>query len=305
MRTTVHRRTIRHEASTHDVSTAATEPDPSLVEWDWETLQRRRRRRVMLAAAVVAGVAIVAVGLMLVRTASGHYERGRRALDAEQYLVALQEFNAAHVLGIPYRDAEALAAEAREALDARYRQAAAERRVEEAVVRLVQRAASSLKAGDAAAVEQALMRARGRVPEGLLSTEATTLALLDELAVGVREAGRSALADGRWTAAASYASALLAIDPDDAAARRLSERAASAIALQRDLDRARAAADRGEWRAALRLAQRVLERWPGFPGAAALVERARAALAPKPTPSPTSGGVTSTPPPPPPPPPPP
>ena len=41
-----------------------------------------------------------------VRSASAHYERGRRALADEQYYAAVQELDAAHVFGFSYRDAE-------------------------------------------------------------------------------------------------------------------------------------------------------------------------------------------------------
>lgn len=274
----------------------ALESEPLELEWDWEERQRRRRRRMAVAAATVALVLAATASLALVRSAAGHYARGQRALAAEQYLVALQEFNAARVVVFSYRDAEALAGEARSALDARYREAALAKRTEEAVRRLVEGAGARLAAGDPEGAVEALSSARQRVPDGLLSREALTLALLDDLELELGEVGFKGLRDGRWNTAALCATGLLAIDASDANGRRLRERAEMGAALQLRLDEARRAADRGEWRRALRLADAVLKEWPGFPGAAALIQRARAGLAPKPQPAPTSGGTTTPPP---------
>ena len=67
------------------------------------------------------------------------------------------------------------------------------------------------------------------------------------------------------------------------------------------LAEAKAAARRGEWRTALRLALAVTAVRKDFPGAAALVADARVALTPKPKPTPTPTPTFAPAPPPPPP----
>ena len=86
-------------------------PDP------YEQADRRRRVGLVIAAGVVLAL-VVLLAAWTVRSAAGHYERGREALDARRYSTAIQEFNAARVVVFSYRDADALAAEAAEALNA-------------------------------------------------------------------------------------------------------------------------------------------------------------------------------------------
>ena len=135
--------------------------------------------------------------------------------------------------------------------------------------------------GDADAAARALTDARERVPEGELSGDSFTLALVHALARRLNTMCRQALADGRWGIAGMCAKALLAIDPEDAAALRFTATARRGADLQERLDGARAAADRGQWRRALRRAAAVLDAWPGFPGAASLVERAQRGAGPQ------------------------
>lgn len=248
----------------------------------------------MLASGLGIALAL-ALSVWEVQSAAAHYERGRQALAGEQYYAALQELSAARILVFSYRDADALAARAREALDDGIAQAVRGARLEDAVRRSVERAGALLTKGEAADVERALADARERVPYGPLSSDVFTLALLETLTKRLTNATRGAMADSRWGTAATYAAALLAIDPEGASARRLTQRAQRGGVLQRRLDDARAAARRGEWRRTLRVATNVLDAWPGFPGAASLVGEARAALAPRPTPSPTVSAATATP----------
>jgi hypothetical protein len=237
-------------------------------------------------------VVVVLVGLLAawsVRSAAGHYEHGLEALADERYSAAIQEFNAARIIVFPYRDAKALAAEAAAALNlSMRRESLLETRIENAVRDYVTLADMSLQESDGAErAERALADARDLVPRGQLSADPFTLVLLQALSRRLDDLCRQALADGNWDMAGAYAGALLAITPRDAPGERLARRARLGERLQDRLGDARAAADRGEWRRALRLARAVLDEWPGFPGAASLVGDAKRALAPKPAPAPS------------------
>jgi hypothetical protein len=262
---------------------------------DWEVRRRRRLRRKVAAGSIVAVVLLAFLTYSLVQDAAEHYRLGQQALEEDRYLTALDEFNAAHILRFSYRDARALAVQAAAALDVAADLAREQHRVESAVTALVRRAAARVDAGDARGADTALAEARALVPDGTLSQEAVTLTLLDELAGALRRAAQAALLDARWADARAYATALLAVDPQDESGQRQRARSEKGTRLERRLDEARAAARRGQWRRALRLALVVQDAWRGFPGASALIARARAALAPKPSPTPTSAAVTPTP----------
>jgi len=259
--------------------------------------QEVRRRRLKLA--LVWGGVLAVVALLAgwnVHSAAAHYARGCEALEAERFSLAIQELNAARVLAFPYRDAEELAAEAAEALNSgMQREAQRQKRLDDAVRGLVKLADTDLGKGDVAAAEQALADARSRVPEGQLSEDSFTLTLLHTLAQRLTTICRQALAEGRWGVAETGATALLWIDPGDDAGLRFTEKARRGVRLQARLDDARDAADDGEWRRALRLAQSVLASWSGFPGAESLVREAKEALRPKPSPSATTAVATPTP----------
>jgi hypothetical protein len=282
--------------TSHAVTVLQLAPEPPEVDRYTQALRRRKRRRIALACAL--GVTL-ALALMVweMRSAAAHYDRGREALADEQYYAALQELSAARILVFSYRDAEALASEAREALDEGIAQAVRRARAEAAVRRLVERADTLLTKGVAAEVERVLVEARSRVPDGPLTSDTFTLALLDTLGRRLTSAVREALADSRWGLAGTYAAALLAIDPESQAAGRLAQKAELGARLQDKVDDARAAARRGEWRRTLRLAEAVVAQWPGFPGAASLAARARTALTPEPTPTPTATATSAPPPP--------
>ncbi len=107
------------------------------------------------------------------------------------------------------------------------------------------------------------------------------------------------------------------LEPSSELAVALKARARTGAELRTKLGEAKDAAQRGQWRAALRLALAVIAVQKDFPGAAAVVADARDALAPKPkpvatqptpaataaAPAPQAGGgsATTTPPQPPPP----
>ena len=243
----------------------------------------------MAAVSAVVLMPVVLLALWHVRSAAAHYERGRRALEAQQYSAAIREFNDARFILFSYRDAEELAAQAAEAATSDMRrEAASQTRLKNLVHDAVILADTSLVKGDAAAAARALTDARERMPEGELSGDLFILDVLRVLAQRLNSTCRRALVDGRWGTARVCAEALLAIEPGDAAALRFSATASRGADLQEQLDDARAAADRGQWRRALRRAAAVLDAWPGFPGAASLVDKAREALAPRPTPPPTT-----------------
>ena len=255
----------------------------------------KRRLRVALASGIVLAL-VASFAAWTVRSAEGHYDRGREALVAERYSTAIQEFNAARLIVVPYRDAETLAAVAASALNERMRQEAVrETRLEDAVRDFVQLADLNLGRGDGDGAERALSDARDLVPKGTLSSDPFTLVLLHALSRRLDGMCRRALADGRWDSAHTYAVALRAIDPRDASGARLADRAQLGARLQDRLDDARAAARRGKWRRVLRLARAVLDDWPGFPGAAPLATEARQALARRPAgQSPTVSPETPT-----------
>ena len=83
-----------------------------------------------------------------------------------------------------------------------------------------------------------------------------------------------------------FAAALLVLEPSSELAVALGARARTGAELNAKLGEAKDAAQRGKWRAALRLALAVVAIQKDFPGAAAVVADARDALAPKPRPSP-------------------
>jgi cell division protein FtsB len=261
-------------------------PEPPESDPYHEEMRRRRRRRLLAAGMTVLLLAVAFVAWE-VRSAAAHYERGKQALADEQYYAAIQELDAARIVVFSYRDAEALSAEAREALDAGIAEAVRSARLEDTVRRLVERADAFVAKGAAEDVERVLAEARERVPDGPLTTNVLTVSLIDALTTKIGSAAREAIRATRWSVAGSYARALLAIDPEDEEAARLAARADLGAKLERQLGDARAAARRGQWRQALRLAQEIVAEWPGFPGAAALVREARTALKPEPTPEPT------------------
>ena len=177
----------------------------------------------------------------------------------------------------------------------------------------LQTADRRLRAGDAGAVLAALERLpQADLALALEKDEAAgpAAALAEDLAA----AAKTAMQRAEWVRAGNLAAAYLVLDPSDEAIVALANRARTGERLRAQLAEANAAARRGQWRTALRLALAVTAVRKDFPGAAALVADARAALAPKPKPTPTpeptfapepppptSGGGTTTPPQPPPP----
>jgi hypothetical protein len=265
--------------------------------------------RVGFAVALVAAVAGV-----LIWVAAGHYGRGVAALEDGAYSRAISELSAANVLVFPYRDANALEEEARTALSERQSALQAEQARVAAIVAGLERAGRRLRAGDVAALLPVL--------QALPPADLTLAVEKDEAAAGavtalaedLAAAAKAAMQRSEWVRAGQFAAAYLVLDPSDEAITALANRARTGEKLRAQLAEARAAARRGQWRTALRLALAVTAVRKDFPGAAALVADARAALAPKPEPTPTpepaftpeppptnSGGGTTTPPQPPPP----
>ncbi len=254
----------------------------------WDALKRRHRTRVRLLIGIVVAAAIAAGVLAMVVSAAGHYERGRQAMAARHFGAAVEEFAAARILTFPYRDATALREQAQLELELDAANADVERQQRAALANLLRTAADKLEARAPDAVVAALREARILVPEGPLATTSGQIVMATRLASSLTAAGREALRGGHWGQAGTYGAALLLLDPADDGGLNLADRSRTATRLQDDLDAARAAARHGRWREALRLARAVLHRWPGFPGAAAVVTSARVALAPKPTPSATA-----------------
>lgn len=251
----------------------------------WHDAERRRRARLRIAAAVVVVVAVAAGVGALTLNAAAHYQRGRDALRAHRYGAAVEEFAAARVLTIWYRDAQALGVRAQQALELDAARAQVRRQQIAAVSRLLRTARDDVAAGDVAAAMVALREARVLVPSGTVAQTASQRNIVAELTSSLSGRGRQAIQAGRWADATQVSQAWLLLDPASTAAATLGGRAQTAQGLQLDLDAAKSAAAHHRWRDALRLARRVERQWSAFPGAAAVIARAVAALAPKPSPT--------------------
>jgi len=260
----------------------------------WFERERRARRLKIIVVASVACAVLVAVFSGVLWNANAHYERGRNALVRGQYYTAVDEFAGAYFFTFPYRDAAALGATAERSLALATAAAASDRRRRDTVTQLLQKADERLSQGNAAGVVEAIDAARRVVPDGPLPLAAEATGLSTQLALRIDAVAASDLAAARWNSAERLAMAWLALWPGTADATELLAAARSGAALQAKLARARAAAAAGHWRLARRLALAVLAARKDFPGAAAVVSEARAALAPKPAPAPAA--ATSPPP---------
>ncbi len=249
---------------------------------------RVRRRRVRLMLAFVAGALVLAyvIGLPL-WNASAHYSRGVLAMNSASYAWAAEEFDAAKIVFVPYRDSAARAQEARQAaLEARQAATAADAARSTAEARLAAAAAgldkaqSLLTKGNASAVLAALRD----IPTADLKAAAVDPEVRDSIDVlsgDMVAAGRKALTARRWGTAARYARAIVVLDPASKRAVGIQKRAQAGLALSAKLADARAAAQQRRWREALRLGLAILAVDKSFPGAADIVADARAALKPK------------------------
>ncbi|NLE22621.1 MAG: hypothetical protein GX624_07575 [Actinobacteria bacterium] len=257
----------------------------------------RRRRRFIIVAVVVAVLLLEGVGVV-VWNAQSHYSRGQSALAVGADALAAQEFSQATLLGLPYRDADALEAGAMASLTSDIEKREAEVARRGAVLTRLRRAADALAAGDAQAVLTAARAARkaglARVADDYPRVADTRRDLVGDVAL----AARAALEGSEWRDAGLLAAAVISLDGTSDEWTDLARRAEKGAELAAIVERARDAADRRAWRTALRLAEQVLARRSDFPGAAQVAERARAALAAAP-PASGSGGGTSTQPPPP------
>ena len=234
---------------------------------------------VVLAFALVIGA--------LFDLAATHYEGGVYALKVHWYAWAANEFSAARVLVFPYRDAQSLEDQARRAFvneEASRGQAAARRA---AVVAKLEKAGARLEAGDAHGVLAALLAINGDDLRATLDGSEKVRESANALAVDLTAAARRALGKAAWGRAERFAAALLVLEPSSERAVALGARARTGENLEARLGKAKAAARRGKWREALRLARGVLAVQKDFPGAAAVVADARDALAPEPEPAAT------------------
>jgi hypothetical protein len=258
----------------------------------WVQIAERRRRLWRTAQAVAIAMLATVVVVGVVWNARVHYDRGLAALASEQYATAARELAAARILFFSYRDAEALAGTAQARAAAADDAAARAEAQLERSLRLLERADARLTAGDAAGT-LALVRRATTSTVWLQDDQAVASA--QALAARLRLAAREALGDQAWKRAATLAAALQALLPGDVAAQTLAGEARTGLKLTETLAAARAAARRGDWRTALRLALRVTREQPGFPGAAGLVAEARSALRPPPEPAATAPAPSPSP----------
>jgi cytoskeletal protein RodZ len=264
-----------------------------LVDWKDPYLAASRRARAVRVALVVIVVALV-IGVLL-WVAATHYARGVEALEAHSYSTAVSEFSVARVLVFPYRDARSLEEQARRALqaeDARYEQAEARRA---AVVARLEEAGARLEADDADGVRTTLQAISGHELRAALKRSDAARESADALALDLAAAARRALGNAAWGRAGSFAAALFVLEPSSELTVALKARARTGAELRTKLGEAKDAAQRGKWRAALRLALAVVAIQKDFPGAAAVVADARDALAPKPKPKPKPKPVATQP----------
>jgi hypothetical protein len=238
---------------------------------------RARRRRLIIIAVVVAVLVLEGVGVV-VWNAQAHYGRGESALAAGADALAVEEFSQATLIGLPYRNAEVLEQQARASLaDDLAKREADQARSDRVGARLAG-AAAALHSGDAAAVLAAAEAAR---KAGLVDVAAAAQEVADarrQLIDDLEAAAGTALADGSWKDAGLFAAALVTLDGARDEWSTLTRRAERGARLAALVDRARAAAEQGSWREALRLARQVLQQQSDFPGAARVAERARTAL---------------------------
>jgi hypothetical protein len=239
----------------------------------------RRRKLALLAALVV----IVAAGLfaLAVWDASADYARGVYALRIHEYSWAADEFSAAHILGIPYRNARSLERQARlgEEADAiRIKQAASRQAV---VVAQLRKADAGLKAGDVDTVLTALRGIDHADLQATLGGDAMVRGSVRALAADLADASRTALRNGAWGRATRLAAALLLLQPSSKPAVSLEAKAKTGQDMSAKLASARDAARHRKWKRALRLGLAIVAAQKDFPGAKALVAEARRALAPK------------------------
>ena len=261
-------------------------------DWGDPYAAARRRSRILWAVGVTL-VAAAVIGF-LVWSAAGRYARGVEALNDHAYSTAIIEFSMAKVLVFPYRDARSLEDQARRSLEAEMALFDREKARTDAVVTRLDQAATRLEAGDASGVLAALGAIRAGELRKALGRSDAARASADSLAADLEAAARAALENGEWGRAGRFAAALLVLRPSSEAALTVKARAKTGEDLSAKLGQARDAARRGQWREALRLALAVVAVRKGFPGAAALIADARAALKPKPKPAPTQAASTPT-----------
>jgi hypothetical protein len=256
-----------------------------LAVWKDPQLAAHRRLRALRVALVVLALALV-IGV-LVWIAAAHYARGVYALKVHSYSWAASEFAAARVLVFPYRDARSLEEQAQRALEVEddLREQAEARRA--AVVTQFKTADARLEASDADGVLATLQAINSNDLKAALDRSGPARELADALAVDLAAALRKALGNAAWVRAGRFAAALLVLEPSSEQAIALGARARVGEELNVRLGKAKDAARRGEWRAALRIALAVLAVQKDFPGVAAVVADARDALAPKPKPAAT------------------
>ena len=263
-----------------------------LVDWKDPYLTASRRARAVRVAVVVIVVALV-IGVLL-WIAATHYARGVAALEDHAYSTAVSEFSVARVLVFPYRDSRSLEAQARRALqaeDARYEQAETRRA---AAVALLEKAGARLEAGDPDGVRSALQAIDVNDFQAALNRSDSVREAADALALDLAAAVRRALGNAAWGRAGKYAAALLVLEPSSDLAVALGARARTGAELSAKLGAAKDAAQRGEWRTALRIALAVIAVQKDFPGAPAVAADARHALAPKPKPTATQPAPAAT-----------
>ncbi|MCX6638006.1 MAG: hypothetical protein NT090_23360 [Acidobacteria bacterium] len=251
-----------------------------LADWKDPYLAARKRARAVRAALVVLIVALVIGGLVWI--AATHYARGVEALKVHSYSTAVSEFSVARVLVFPYRDARSLEEQARRALLAEYARLDQADARDAAIVAQLGSVGARLEAGDAEAVLAGLQVIDTDDLQAALAGDDTARQSAGVLAEDLAAASRKALDNSAWGRAGRLAAALLVLEPSSKLGETLGARARTGEELSAKLGKAKDAARRGEWRAALRLALAVLAIRKGFPGAAAVVADARDALAPKP-----------------------
>lgn len=257
---------------------SADEVDAAYDAWTREEQRRQVRRRLLIAAAALLLLAVTTIGVV-VWNAQAHYGRGQAAVAAGAYALAADEFGRARIAGRPYRDAVALERQARASMQTDMAAHEAEAGRHDRVLAKLVVAADGVQSNDASAALAAVKAAKkaglDEAAPGAPDLQEEAALLLDDAA----GAARLALSRSAWNRAATFAAALLVLDPRSEDGIGLARRAKKGMELQALLDKARTAAGRGSWSTALRLAAEVMAARKDFPGAARVAKRAQSALA--------------------------
>ena len=253
---------------------ARTERDESY----WMGERRRRRWRLLVVTALVV---VLAGGgaATLVLQARANYLNGRRALAVGEYGLAIQHLSAARVAGIPYADAHRLLNDAVALSISQSQYASQVRDVSSptAASRALRQAAALFAKGHYSEALAQLAGFPSRLPPAVAARLPASSGAV--AAVLLLASANEAFAAHDWRVAGADATGVLARYPSCAPAAALAAEAGRRVRAEPFAVRAAGLAAARRWKAALAAVRQALRIDPAYPGAAALLTRADAALA--------------------------